>query len=138
MSRAFPATDGDVSMRIAVTRSILALILAAAGQCALAFPAAGGETPAPRRTLVVRNLTGQDLFRLYVETINPRCWCEDVLGEEVIAPGASVTIDLGDENACRYDLVAEMKDGTRISLNNADLCARHVWIVGPAAQSNLE
>ncbi len=124
-------------MRIALTRVSLALILALAGPCALASPA-GGETPAPRRTLVVRNLTSQDLFRLYVETINPRCWCEDVLGEEIVAPGASVTIDLGEEKACRYDLVAEMKDGTRISQYNADLCAGHIWTVGPAAESHLE
>ncbi len=121
-----------------VAALLLGMALTAASPPAPEAQATGAEAPAPPRTLVVRNLADQPLFRLYVETVRPSCWCEDVLGDRIVAPHESVTINLADEKACRYDLVAEMKDGSRISQYNVDLCARHVWAVGPGSESRME
>jgi hypothetical protein len=112
----------------------LGILLAIVGVAAALPPA---STPA-QPSLRVEDRADQPIFQLYVETVNPSCWCEDVLGERTVEAGRHVVIDLGDEKACRYDLAAVMKDGTRVSLTNADLCATHVWAVGPGAESRME
>ena len=100
--------------------------------------AAPPVSPPEPRILTVENRTAQPIFQLYVETVTPNCWCEDVLGDKIIEAGTSLRIDLGDGKSCRYDLVAVMKDGIRISQYNADLCAARKWAVGPDAQARLE
>jgi hypothetical protein len=112
---------------------ILAFSLAASAGAE--SPGATSNAPVAHRILIVENRAEQPIFRLYVETTNPACWCEDVLGEAVIEPRASTTIDLGEGKSCRYDLVAVMKDETRVSKYNADLCAMRRWVVGPGAES---
>jgi hypothetical protein len=100
--------------------------------------APGADTAPDRHRLVVENRADQPIFRLYVETVAPQCRCEDVFGNEVIAPHASVTIDLGEEKHCRYDLAAVMKDGTRIAKSGIDLCAAGKWVIGPGPDSSME
>jgi hypothetical protein len=108
---------------------LLALALGAG-----AAPAAAAEP----RSLVVENRTAHPIFQLYVEPVAPQCWCEDVLGEAVIAPAGQVKVRLEAGRGCRYDPVAVLKDGTRIASSGADLCATHKWVVGPGAVSATE
>ncbi len=78
---------------------------------------------ADRRDFTVHNQTSYQIKRLYVSPHNAENWEEDVLGQDVLQAGHSVTIHFsGAENTCYYDIKAVYEDGDKSIKMNLDLC----------------
>ena len=100
-------------MRPALTAAVL---LAAAAMLPTIAEAAD------RRVEVV-NASRQDLRELYASNTKRGSWEEDILGEDVLPPGRSVTIDIDDgSGACRFDFLAVLDGGRKVEQRNVNVC----------------
>lgn len=84
---------------------------------------ASGTAFAADRTLTVVNKTKSTMYAFYGSSVGAGTWEEDILGDETVAPGESIEIDMDDgTGACRFDVKAEFKDGTDIVQGDLDVC----------------
>lgn len=81
-----------------------------------------GDPAAPRREVVVANTSDRAIRELYASARAPAAWGPDRLGEEVLAPGASITLRLRGA-ACLWDLRAVYEDDGEETKQGVDLCA---------------
>jgi hypothetical protein len=90
---------------------VIAMSLAVAGY------ARGGK-----QDFVLHNETGVEIHELYVSPHSSNNWGEDVLGQDTLAPGASVKVTFDDqEKTVKWDL--KVADGNKhtIEWENLDL-----------------
>ena len=101
-----------------ISRSGMPLALVVIAMClAVAGYARGGK-----QDFVLHNETGVEIHELYVSPHSSNTWGEDVLGQDTLAPGASVKITFDDqEKAVKWDL--KVADGNKhtIEWENLDL-----------------
>ncbi len=82
-----------------------------------------GAAFAANKTVTVVNKTKSTMSAIYASTVGTRTWEEDILGEDTLAPGESVEIDMDDGTGkCRFDLKAEFSDGTETVQANLNVC----------------
>ncbi len=73
----------------------------------------------------VINRTGYDIFYLYVSPETADSWGDDVLGDEVLLDGGSITIPLGKyADICRFDIKAVDSDDDSYIKWEYDVCGR--------------
>jgi hypothetical protein len=97
--------------RTLLALSVIAMCLAGAGF------ARGGK-----QDFVLHNETGVEIHELYVSPHSSNNWGENVLGQDTLAPGASVKITFDDqEKTVKWDL--KVADGNKhtIEWENLDL-----------------
>jgi len=96
------------------------LLLSAVAVVALA----GTDTAlAADRKVKVINKTKTPIFGFYASRTSTNDWEEDILGDDVIMPGASMVIDIDDgSGACKYDFKGEFEDGDEVVKTNVDVC----------------
>ncbi len=68
------------------------------------------------------NKTGIVINNLYVSESKSDDWEEDVLGEEVLENGESVTITFKGRKACKWDLMVKDAEGEGLYWRDIDLC----------------
>ena len=101
-----------------------AAVVAALGLAAGA-PVAGAEGAATQRPLRVSNHTSQAILNLYAAGIDAPDFADDALGNDVLPPGGSATIQIAaDAGQCRYDLRAVFENGRVQTARAVDVCAR--------------
>ncbi|NGR07779.1 hypothetical protein G5B41_09405 [bacterium SGD-2] len=75
------------------------------------------------RKVRVINKTKTPIFAFYASRTSTNDWEEDILGDDVIMPGKSLTIDIDDgTGACKFDFKAEFEDGDEVVKANVDVC----------------
>ena len=79
---------------------------------------------ADQRNFSMVNDSSDVISELYVSRIGTSDWEEDILGVDVLAPGAStnVTFSKGVEGRCRYDVKVVVPGQGDAFLSNVDLC----------------
>ena len=75
------------------------------------------------RHVKVINKTKTPIFGFYASRTSTNDWEEDILGEDVIMPGQSMTFNIDDgSGACKYDFKGEFEDGEEVVKANVDVC----------------
>jgi hypothetical protein len=82
--------------------------------------AVAGYARGGKQDFVLHNETGVEIHELYVSPHSSNNWGEDVLGQDTLAPGASVKITFDDqEKAVKWDL--KVADGNKHTIEWEDL-----------------
>lgn len=88
----------------------------------LAFALATPAMAAPHRVTVI-NATGGTMLRLFASPSEGRPVDEDVLGDTVLKPGQSASLQIGNGGeACQYDLKATFDSGGTKTRSKVDIC----------------
>src|SRR5690606_29306925 len=75
------------------------------------------------RKVKVINKTKTPIFGFYASRTSTNDWEEDILGADVIMPGASLVINIDDgSGACKFDFKGEFEDGDEVVKTNVDVC----------------
>lgn len=75
-----------------------------------------------RRVTIINN-TGATITRFYGSNAGTNAWEEDVLGADVLAPGAQVSVDFNDGSGyCTFDFKAQFADGSSSVETGVDVC----------------
>lgn len=90
---------------------------------ALTAMAGANTAAAADRKVKVINKTKTPIFGFYASRTSTNDWEEDILGADVIMPGASLVINIDDgSGACKYDFKGEFEDGDEVVKTNVDVC----------------
>lgn len=103
----------------------------AAGNSEVVKPDFGPQNQEIAQQIALRNLTftlinatSYTLREFYASPSSSGNWEEDILGREVLPPGYSGNITIGDgRSTCVYDLLSVFSDGTMVTRWNVNLCA---------------
>lgn len=72
---------------------------------------------------ILVNQTGLTVDSFFCSPTTTNNWEEDVLGQDVLLDGESVTIKFSrDEEACNWDLMIVDEDGDKVVWGDIDLC----------------
>jgi len=75
-----------------------------------------------RRVRII-NETRHIIVRFYASNVAASSWEEDILGQEVLRPGQSVTVNIDDGSGyCLYDFKAVFDDGDSLVRQRVDVC----------------
>ena len=82
-----------------------------------------------QRYIVIANRATETLRYFYASPTNVDNWEEDILGEDVVMPGTTYSINFNSDNrcTCRYDTKAEFADGS-VVIREVDVCEEHQQI----------
>lgn len=82
-----------------------------------------GMASAEDRRVRIINETRHIIVRFYASNVNATSWEEDILGQSVLKPGASVTINIDDGSGyCLFDFKAVFDDGDSLVRQRVDVC----------------
>jgi len=100
-------------------RAVLAAAISAVAFGTMGFQSNDGED---RRVRII-NVTGATMTHFYASNSGQNDWQEDILGQDVLANGASVMINIDDESgACIYDFKARFDDGDVVEKYRINVC----------------
>ena len=93
----------------------------------LAVLAVGTASPAlaaDPRDFTLINASSATIRELYVSPSRSSDWGDDVLGDDMLAPGRQVNITFARFRAgnCYYDIKVVTRNGSESQLSNVDLC----------------
>lgn len=99
-------------------RSLLRFAIAASLVAATALPAAALD----RRVRIVNN-TGFTIVEFYGSHRDATSWQEDILGNDVLPSGSSVSINFDDGTGyCVFDFKAIFSDGDKLEKYGVNVC----------------
>jgi hypothetical protein len=110
-----------------MTRSIFAAaamaLLLAGCQTGGGTTYVSGASSAPTRlAFTFRNSTSYPIYYIYASPSNASSWGADILGNDVLMPGYSVTLNLPVYNTCYYDIRNEDDIGTVNEYYEVNVC----------------
>ncbi len=73
-------------------------------------------------TVDVTNNTDVDIYYLYVSPSSSGDWEEDVLGDEILEAGTTVTVTLSGYDECYWDFLAVFDDEDEVTLTEVNIC----------------
>ncbi len=80
------------------------------------------------RRIRITNDTSYSLTQLYGSNVGADDWEEDVLGNRVLKPGQSVTVNFDDGSCyCNFDFKAVFSDGTSTIKRRYNVCESSGW-----------
>lgn len=95
-------------------------LLAALIPLALSAPTAR----AADRHVEIINKTGRTMTSFYASRVGAKTWEEDILGQDTLANGDTVTVNINDgSGACKFDFKAEFEGGGSVEKGNIDVCS---------------
>lgn len=75
------------------------------------------------RRVTIVNKTGFTIVRFYGSNTGADTWQEDILGNDVLPSGSSVTINFDDDSGyCKFDFKAIFEDGDELVKQNVNVC----------------
>lgn len=75
------------------------------------------------REVTIVNMTGYAMVEFYGSNDGTSSWEEDILGDDVLAHGASVAITFDDGTGhCIFDFLAVFEDGEQLKQEDVDVC----------------
>ena len=100
-------------------RAVLAVAISAVAFGTMGFQSNDGND---RRVRII-NVTGVTMTHFYASNSGENDWQEDILGQDVLANGASVRINIDDgSGACIYDFRARFADGDVLERYRINVC----------------
>ena len=100
-------------------RAVLAAAISAVAFGTMGFQSNDGQD---RRVRII-NATGVTMTHFYASNSGQNDWQEDILGQDVLANGASVVINIDDgSGACIYDFKARFSDGDVLERYRINVC----------------
>jgi hypothetical protein len=96
----------------AVAGSILCALQTATGPPATAFD----------HRIELTNSTRMAIIEIYAAPVGTGRWEQDLLGDDILAPGASTLLSLRDGIGCWCDLRTVFDDGTSLIRRNINVC----------------
>jgi ABC-type glycerol-3-phosphate transport system substrate-binding protein len=99
-----------------------AFLVAAVGAVAIGTMGFQSNDGQDRRVRII-NATGVTMTHFYASNSGQDDWEEDILGQDVLRSGASVTINIDDgSGACLYDFKARFVDGDELERYRINVC----------------
>lgn len=90
-------------------------------------------------TEIVNGLEGMQITEIYLSRASTSDWEEDILGDEILEPGESVTVEFHPaENECEWDMLAKDEAGTQVEWHGLDLCGVGRITLQPGGTAVLE
>ena len=100
-------------------RAVLAAAISAVAFGTMGFQSYDGQD----RRVVIINATGVTMTHFYASNSGQNDWEEDILGQDVLASGARVRINIDDgTGACIYDFKARFSDGDELIRYRINVC----------------
>ncbi|BCI51945.1 hypothetical protein NIIDNTM18_12230 [Mycolicibacterium litorale] len=97
----------------------LGMVAALVGLIGIAVAPASAQD----RNVLIINETRHTIVEFYASNIGRDTWEEDILGEDVLAVGQSININIDDgTEACLYDFRVVFDDGSDLVRNRIDVC----------------
>lgn len=85
--------------------------------------ASGTANAQEDRRVRIINETSHTIVRFFGSNAGTTDWEEDILGDDVLAPGQSVVINFDDGTGyCKFDFKAEFDDGDEVVKHGIDVC----------------
>jgi ABC-type glycerol-3-phosphate transport system substrate-binding protein len=89
----------------------------------LAVIAGSATAESENRKVKIINETNHTVVHFYGSNAGSTSWEEDILGEDVLKPGKSVTINFDDGSGyCKFDFLAKFDDGDKVEKHGIDVC----------------
>lgn len=101
-------------------RRLTTLVLASA-----AFAAAALSGPAladSNKKVRIINETRHTMVRFHASRVGTNSWEEDILGQDTLVVGASVTVNFGTDDYCLYDFLGIFDDGDKVEKRRINVC----------------
>jgi ABC-type glycerol-3-phosphate transport system substrate-binding protein len=110
-----------------MSRILTRFSLAACLGLALLASSASADDGKNRKVKII-NETNHTVVHFYGSNAGSESWEEDILGDEVLKPGKSVTINFEDGSGyCKFDFLAKFDDGTKAEKHGIDVCETEVF-----------
>jgi hypothetical protein len=82
-----------------------------------------GAANAENRKVKIINETSSDLNEFYASNVGTTDWEEDILGEDLVPAGGSVTINMDDGSGyCKFDFKGVFVDDSEATVEGIDVC----------------
>jgi hypothetical protein len=82
------------------------------------------------RHIQLTNATHLAIVELYASYVGTGVWQQDILGDDFLAPGNSIVVDIDDgSDSCRFDLKAVFDDGTEVIRRNINICGVEYYMI---------
>ncbi len=96
-----------------------------AGGVAVVLASSAAVSAADDVVFTIINKTNGTLERFYTSPVGVKSWEEDVFGDDVLEPGESIKITIGDgRRTCKYDLRFEFTEESKLNPleDSQDIC----------------
>jgi hypothetical protein len=85
--------------------------------------ATGPPVRAFDRQLELTNNTRMSIFEVQIARVGTERWERDLLGDDILLPAQSLTVDIGDaEGHCNFDFKTVFDNGITLIRRNIDVC----------------
>jgi FlaG/FlaF family flagellin (archaellin) len=75
------------------------------------------------RRVQINNVSSYTIMEFYASNTGTSDWQEDILGNDVLAPGSSVMVNIDDSSGyCKYDFLAVFEDGDQAVSADNNVC----------------
>jgi len=113
-------------MKLILKSAIAAIVVALA-----LFSSVTSAAALDRRVKIINN-TGYTMVRFYGSHRDAQTWQEDILGNDVLPAGSSVTINFNDGTGyCIFDFRAEFENGAVSEVWNQNICELATFTFNP-------
>lgn len=95
------------------------------GAIAVVLASSAAARAADDVVFTIINKTNGTLERFYTSPVGVKSWEEDVFGDDVLEPGESIKITIGDgRRTCKYDLRFEFTEESKLNPleDSQDIC----------------
>lgn len=83
-----------------------------------------------RHVVRIENNASQSIWKIYASNINDNQFGDDRLGDRVIVPGDSATLDLDDGSGrCDVDLKVVFRNGQEVIRRSVNICNITTWSI---------
>ena len=102
----------------AILRSALAALTA--GAVLFSF-AATADADANKKVKII-NETRHAMVQFHASRVGTKSWEEDILGQDTLPVGGSVTVNFGTDDYCLYDFLGIFDDGDKVEKYRINVC----------------
>jgi hypothetical protein len=96
------------------------LAILAAGAVALSF-ATAAIADANKKVKIV-NETRHAMVQFHASRVGTNDWEEDILGQDTLSVGGSVTVNFDTDDYCLYDFLGVFDDGDKVEKHRINVC----------------
>ena len=97
-----------------------AFVALAAGAVALSVGTAA-LADANKKVKII-NETRHPMVEFHASGVGKNDWEEDILGQDTLAVGQSVTVNFGTDDLCLYDFLGVFDDGDKVEKHRINVC----------------
>jgi hypothetical protein len=99
-------------------RTVLMLASAALAAALVATPALADAN----KKVKIINETRHDMVQFHASRVGTNDWEEDILGQDTLEVGKSVTVNFGTDDYCLYDFLGVFDDGDKVEKRRINVC----------------